>query len=182
MERVKTRLEGPVLVAPAVHGDHRGFFLETYRKRTFTDLGVGEDFVQHNHSRSGLGIVRGMHFQPGMAKLVRCARGSIVDVLVDLRVGSPSFGEWEAFELSDENAHVLYAPDGFGHGFAVTSEEADVIYGCSTYYDPQAESGFAFNDPEVGIEWPEGIVLVPSERDSNAPNLSEIRDSLPFRY
>jgi dTDP-4-dehydrorhamnose 3,5-epimerase len=123
-----------------------------------------------------------MHYQPGMAKLVRCARGAIVDVLVDLRVGSPTFGEWEAFELSDENFLSLYAPDGFGHGFVVTSDEADVIYKCSAYYDGAIEAGIAYDDPDVGIEWPEGVELIPSERDSTAPRLSEVRDSLPFRY
>jgi dTDP-4-dehydrorhamnose 3,5-epimerase len=182
MRRLDTRLEGTLLLEPAVHGDARGFFLETYRQNALADLGVDHGFVQDNHSRSRRGIVRGMHFQPGMAKLLRCSRGSIWDVLVDLREGSPTFGEWEGFELSDENFHILYAPDGFGHGFAVTSEEADVIYTCSAYYDPEAESGFAYDDPEVGIEWPAGLELIPSQRDASAPPLSEIRPALPFRY
>ena len=104
--------------------------------------------MQDNHSRSSRGIVRGMHFQPGMAKLIRCARGEIVDVLVDIRKGSPTFGEWEAFTLDDENLHCLYCPDGFAHGFCVTSEVADVIYKCSAYYDPSAERGIAYSDPD----------------------------------
>jgi len=182
MRRLDTRLDGPVLLEPTVHGDARGFFQETYRQSLFAELGIPDEFVQDNHSRSRRGIVRGMHFQPGMAKLIRCSRGSIRDVLVDLRVGSPAFGQWEAFELSDENFHILYAPNGFGHGFVVTSDEADVIYSCSAYYDPEVESGFAYDDPEVGIEWPADVELIPSERDANAPRLSEIRDGLPFRY
>ena len=180
MERLETQLDGPVLVKPAVHGDERGFFMETYRRSAYEELGVDEDFVQDNHSRSRLGVVRGMHFQPGQAKLVRCARGSILDVACDIRPGSPQFGRWEAVELSDANGCQLYVPDGFAHGFAVTSDVADVVYKVSTYYDPEAESGFRYDDPEVGIEWP-GVELTPSARDSNAPLLSEIRDSLPFR-
>ena len=182
MERLETRLEGPVLVRPVVHGDHRGFFHETYRRSVFSDLGVPDEFVQDNHSRSGHGIVRGMHYQPGMAKLVRCARGAIVDVLVDIRRGSPTFGEWEAFELDEENKLMLYAPDGFAHGFCVTGEVADVIYKCSAYHDPDAEAGIAYDDPDVGIEWPAGVELVPSERDASAPRLREVADQLPFRY
>jgi dTDP-4-dehydrorhamnose 3,5-epimerase len=179
MERLATELDGPVLVKPAVHGDERGFFVETYRKSAWAEQGVDDDFVQDNHSRSRVGVVRGMHFQPGQAKLVRCARGAIVDVVCDIRPSSSQFGRWEAVELSDQNAHQLYVPDGFAHGFAVTSELADVVYKVSTYYDPDAESGFRYDDPEVGIEWP-AIELTPSKRDSSAPRLSEIKDALPF--
>jgi dTDP-4-dehydrorhamnose 3,5-epimerase len=182
MQRIETRLDGPVLVQPAVHGDDRGFFLESYRQNAFSDLGIEQDFVQQNHSRSRVGVVRGMHFQPGMAKLVRCVRGAILDVLVDIRRRSPTFGQWELFELNDATHHQLYCPNGFAHGFCVMSEIADVIYGCSTYYDPGTEAGFRYNDPAVAIEWPEGLELTPSARDSAAPLLSEIRDSLPFEY
>ena len=183
MERLKTRIEGPILLRPTVHGDARGFLQETFRRETFAQLGIGEEFVQDNHSRSRRGVVRGMHFQvgAGMAKLVRCARGSIVDVLVDLRRGSPTFGEWEAFELDDENLHQVYCPIGFAHGFCVTSDEADVLYKCSAYYDESTERGIAYDDPDVGIEWPD-VELNPSERDANAPRLREIQDELPFRY
>ena len=175
MEALATKLDGPVLIAPKVHGDARGFFQETYRRSAFADLGVDDDFVQDNHSRSRQGVVRGMHFQPGQSKLVRCARGSIVDVLVDIRRGSPGFGRWEAFELNDDNLHELYVPDGFAHGFCVTSEVADVVYKCGDYYDPERESGFRYDDPEVGIEWPEDVELLASERDVRAPLLSELR-------
>jgi len=175
MRSLETRLEGPVVIEPTVNGDARGFFVETYRANVLAELGVRDAFVQDNHSRSRRGVLRGMHFQPGQAKLVRCARGAIVDVVVDIRPGSPSFGSWEAIELDDERGHQLYVPDGFAHGFCVTSELADVIYKVSTYYDPSIESGFRFDDPEVGIEWPARIELEVSERDREAPLLSELK-------
>ncbi len=178
MRHVETRLEGPVLVEPTVHRDDRGFLHESYRRAAYEELGIRPEFVQDNHSRSTRGVVRGMHYQvgSGMAKLVRCARGAIVDVLVDIRRGSPTFGEWEAFELSDENLRQLYCPIGFAHGFCVTSDTADVIYKCSSYYDASAERGFAYDDPGVGIEWPP-VPLSASERDASAPRLSEVRAS-----
>jgi dTDP-4-dehydrorhamnose 3,5-epimerase len=179
VESLPTRLEGPILLQPKIHRDKRGFFIETYRASELADLGVDEEWVQDNHSRSSMGIVRGMHYQPGMAKLVRCSRGGIVDVLVDIRRGSPAFGQWEAFELDDENLRILYCPDGFAHGFVVTSEVADVVYKCSTYYDPEAESGISFRDPDIGIEWPD-VDLIPSERDEQAPLLKDVADELPF--
>jgi len=184
MERLDSRIDGPVLVRPTVHGDHRGFFHETYRRNVYEGLGIEDEFVQDNHSRSGKGIVRGMHFQvgDGMAKLVRCAYGSILDVVVDLRRGSPTFGEWEGFELDDENLHQLYVPVGFAHGFCVTGDIADVMYKCSGYYDESIERGIAYNDPDVGIEWPQDIELIPSERDAGAPRLSEVEAELPFTY
>jgi dTDP-4-dehydrorhamnose 3,5-epimerase len=174
MQRIDTRLSGPVLIEPVVHGDARGFFQETFRKGVFADFGIADEFVQDNHSRSRLGVLRGMHFQPGQAKLVRVARGAIVDVLADIRPGSDTFGQWEAFPLDDETGRQLYVPDGFAHGFCVTSELADVVYKVSTYYDPAAESGFRYDDPEVGIEWPSGIELQVSDRDREAPRLSEL--------
>jgi dTDP-4-dehydrorhamnose 3,5-epimerase len=174
VKRVETRLEGPLLLEPAVHGDARGFFLETHRTSTLAELGVHDEWVQGNHSRSAQGVLRGMHFQPGMAKLVRCARGAIFDMLVDIRPGSAAFGHWEGYELDDERHHQLYVPDGFAHGFCVLSETADVIYMCSAYYDPAAESGFRFDDPQVGIRWPEDIDFQTSERDRSAPLLSEL--------
>ncbi|MGP0036952.1 MAG: dTDP-4-dehydrorhamnose 3,5-epimerase [Solirubrobacteraceae bacterium] len=182
MQRLPTRLSGPVLLQPVVHGDARGFFLETYRRSTFAELGVVDEFVQDNQSRSGAGVLRGMHFQPGMAKLLRCARGSIYDVLVDLRRGSPTFGQWEGFELGEENHHLLYCPDGFAHGFCVVSDVADVVYKTSAYYDQDLEGGFAYDDPAVGIEWPDGLELVVSARDAGAPSLAQLADSLPFEY
>jgi dTDP-4-dehydrorhamnose 3,5-epimerase len=185
MERLATRLDGPILIAPRVLGDERGFFCETYRREVFAELGIPEEMVQDNHSRSGFGIVRGMHFQigDGAAKLVRCARGAIYDVVVDLRVGSPSFGQWEGFELTADNMHMAYCPVGFAHGFCVLSDVADVMYKQSNYYADGTERGIAYNDPEVGIEWPlSADQLIPSARDASAPRLSEIADELPFRY
>ena len=179
MRELPTRLEGPVLFEPVVHRDSRGFFQEVYRQDALAGLGITDSFVQDNHSRSARGIVRGMHFQPGMAKLVRCARGAILDVLVDARPGSRTFGEWESFELNDESCRQLYCPVGFAHGFCVVSEIADVVYKTSTYWNPELEGGFAYDDPEVGISWPPGLKLIASERDRHAPRLSEIAAGLP---
>jgi len=171
---LRTALDGPILLEPVVHGDARGFFLETFRASALRELGVGEEWVQDNHSRSTARVVRGMHFQHGMAKLVRCARGAILDVVVDIRPGSSAFGRWEAHRLDDENHHQLYVPDRFAHGFCVLSEFADVIYKTSTYYDPELEGGFRYDDPEVGIDWPTDRGLRGSARDTNAPLLSEL--------
>jgi dTDP-4-dehydrorhamnose 3,5-epimerase len=170
-----------VLIEGVVHGDARGFFTETYRRDALAELGVRDEFVQDNHSRSARGVLRGMHYQVGQAKLVRCARGSILDVLVDLRRGSPTFGAWESLELSEENARQLYIPNGFAHGFCVTSDLADVVYKVSTYYDPSAEAGIAYDDPDVGIQWPD-IELQLSDRDRSAPRLADVADRLPFSY
>ncbi len=185
MKRLSTRLDGPILSAPKVFGDERGFFVETYRRSIFAELGMPEEMVQDNHSRSRRGIVRGMHFQVGRgaAKLVRVSRGAIYDVVVDVRLGSPTFGQWEGFELTEDNMHALYCPVGFAHGFCVLSEVADVIYKQSNYYSGETERGIAYDDPEVGITWPLPTEeLVPSARDASAPRLSEIAGKLPFRY
>jgi dTDP-4-dehydrorhamnose 3,5-epimerase len=182
MQTLPTRLSGPILMAPAVQGDDRGFFVETYRRAALSERGVLHDFVQDNHSRSGRGIVRGMHYQPGQAKLVRCARGAILDVVVDIRPGSPQFGQWEGVTLDDVEHRQLYVPDGFAHGFCVLTEVADVTYKVSTYYDPGAESGFAFDDPAVGIDWPDPSGLIASARDREAPSLAEREASLPYTY
>jgi dTDP-4-dehydrorhamnose 3,5-epimerase len=180
-ERLDTKLEGLVLIEPVVHGDARGFMVETYARGEWADLGIDVDFVQHNHSRSSRGTLRGIHFQttPGQAKLIRCARGRILDVAVDLRRGSPTYGQWEAHELDDERHRQLFVPVGFGHGFAVLSEVADVAYQVSSLYDPRTEKGIAWDDPDVGIDWQVADPLL-SERDKSAPRLAEIADSLPF--
>jgi dTDP-4-dehydrorhamnose 3,5-epimerase len=182
MQKLPTKLIGPVLLAPVVHGDERGFFLESYRSNVLAELGVLEEFVQDNHSRSRGGIVRGMHFQPGQAKLVRCVRGAIFDVIVDIRPDSPQFGQWEGFQLDDVEHRQLYIPDGFAHGFCVVSEFADVTYKISSYYDPSREGGFAYDDPGVAIAWPSPDDLTGSERDRQAPSLAELRSSLPTIY
>jgi dTDP-4-dehydrorhamnose 3,5-epimerase len=185
MERLETRLDGPILIQPRVLGDERGFFCETYRREVFAELGIPEEMVQDNHSRSRRGIVRGMHFQigDGAAKLVRCARGTIVDVMVDIRRGSPTFGEWEAFELTEDNMRSVYCPVGFAHGFCVLSDVADVTYKQSSYYAGAAERGIAYDDPDVAIDWPLPVEeLVPSRRDATAPWLRDIERDLPFVY
>jgi dTDP-4-dehydrorhamnose 3,5-epimerase len=176
-----TELDGLVLLEPAVYGDDRGFFLETYRSDLWAEHGVGAEFVQHNHSRSSKGILRGLHFQtePGQAKLVRCGRGRIFDVAVDLRRASATFGRWAGYVLDDEAHRQLFVPVGFAHGFLVLSEVADVSYLCSSVYDPATESGIAWDDPEVGVEWPIAEPLL-SERDKGAPTLAEIAETLPF--
>jgi dTDP-4-dehydrorhamnose 3,5-epimerase len=183
MEIQATRLPGPRVIKPAVYGDERGFFLESFRVDHLAEAGVDVAFVQDNHSRSRSGIVRGMHFQPGQVKLVRCARGAIWDVICDVRVGSPTFGQWEGYELNDETHHQLLVPDGFAHGFCVLSDVADVVYKVSSYYDPAAEDGFKFDDPAIGIEWPLAADAISvSARDSGAQTLAQIAQALPFRY
>jgi dTDP-4-dehydrorhamnose 3,5-epimerase len=179
--RLETRIDGLVLIEPRVIADDRGFFFETFRADEYADLGIDVPFVQDNHSRSVRGTVRALHFQlePGQAKLVRAARGAIWDVAVDLRRDSSTYGRYEAFELTDENAHQLFVPVGFGHGFCVTSDTADVTYKVSSYYHGPTERGIAFDDPAIGIPWPVEEPLV-SERDRSNPMLEEIAPELPW--
>ena len=180
-QRLETKLDGLVLLEPTVHGDSRGFMVESFSRDVWAELGVGVEFVQHNHSRSSKGTLRGIHFQtePGQAKLVRCPCGAILDVAVDLRRDSPTYGQWEAHVLDDEKHRQLFVPVGFGHGFAVLSEVADVTYQVSSVYDPATEAGIAWDDPDVGVEWQVDVPLL-SERDKSAPKLSEIGETLPF--
>ncbi len=187
MQSLPTRITGPALIEPSVFGDERGFFAETYRREWHAQLGIpeAEQFVQDNHSRSSRGVVRGMHFHigSGVAKLVRCSRGRILDIVVDLRRSSPSYGEWEGFELDDELMRILYVPVGFAHGFCVLSDMADVIYKQTAYYDPHIERGIAWNDPDVGVRWPlPEDELTISARDRAAPLLGEVEAELPFRW
>ena len=184
MEVLPFRLDGPLLLAPSVHGDERGFFLESWRADTYAALGIDAPFVQDNHSRSRRGTLRGIHFQthPGQGKLVRCVRGEIFDVVVDLRRGSPTFGEWEGVTLDDSRAHQLWIPVGFGHGFCVVSEVADVTYKVTSYYDPQTEAGIRFDDPDVGVRWPGEVELLFSERDATAPRLADVAGELPYVF
>ncbi len=181
--RLETQIADLVLLEPEVHGDERGFLVETFSAEAWASGGVEEEFVQDNHSRSARGILRGLHFQtsPGQAKLVRCSHGRIFDVAVDLRRGSPTYGRWEGHELDDRAHRQLFVPVGFAHGFCVTSEIADVMYKIDAYYDDATERGIKYDDPDVGIEWPD-IELHPSERDANAPLLRAIEHELPFRY
>jgi dTDP-4-dehydrorhamnose 3,5-epimerase len=180
--RIETRLEGLVLIEPEIHGDERGFLVETFREDAWRELGVTAEFVQDNHSRSTRGVLRGLHFQqeePGQAKLVRCLRGRIFDVAVDIRRASPTFGEWEAHELDDERHRQLFMPAGFAHGFCVLSDVADVAYRQSSYFDPATDAEIAWDDPEIGVEWPVPDPVL-SERDRRAPRLADIAASLSF--
>ena len=165
-----TRIPGLATLEPVVHADARGFFVETYRQSFAEQARIEGPWIQENHARSAQGVLRGLHFSigPGQAKLVRCARGSIFDVAVDLRRGSPTFGQWEGVVLDDVAARQVYVPIGFAHGYYVLSDVADVVYKCSEYYDPAKERGIAWDDPEVAVDWPEGPRIV-SERDESAP-------------
>lgn len=168
----------PLLVQPDVHGDERGYFYESYRRDRYVAQGICDTFVQDNCSLSVTGTLRGLHLQPGQAKLVRCARGEIFDVVVDVRPQSKSFGRWWSCTLSSHPADSkqLYVPNGYAHGFYVTEGPALVEYKCSAVYDPKWERSLAWNDPEIGIEWPlEGKAPILSERDQHALTLAEGR-------
>ncbi len=171
------------MLAPVVHGDGRGFFVETFRASALAEHGIRDEWVQDNHSRSARGVVRGMHFHgdaEGAAKLVRCGRGEILDVLVDLRRDRPRTGAGRASRSPTRTCASCTCRVGFAHGFCVLSDVADVLYKQSRYYDPAIEVGFAYDDPAVGIEWPGAGTLLASDRDASAPRLEEIVDRLPF--
>lgn len=174
VERLPTRLHGLVLLAPSVHADDRGFFVETYSRDVYRAAGIDVEFVQDNHSRSGHGTLRGLHYQrrPGQGKLVRAARGRIWDVAVDLRGSSPTFGQWEAHELDDESHRQLFVPVGFAHGFCVLSDVADVTYKVTAPYDAAEERGVAWDDPAIGIGWPVAEPIL-SARDRSNPRLTD---------
>lgn len=166
-----------ILVKPRVFGDERGFFMETYKKSEFAVNGIDVDFVQDNHSKSCRGVLRGLHYQAApkaQAKLVRCSRGEIFDVAVDLRAGSPSFGKWVGARLSEENKHMLFIPAGFAHGFVVLSDEAELIYKAGDEYSQEHDRGVKWNDPDIGIDWGIDFEPILSEKDKNQPYLKEI--------
>jgi dTDP-4-dehydrorhamnose 3,5-epimerase len=176
----ETKLPGVLLIEPDVHRDIRGFFLETYHGPKYERLGVVEPFVQDNHSRSAAGTLRGIHLQvdPPQAKLVRVTRGAILDVVVDLRIGSPTFGRWVQAVLSEQNFLQMFVPAGFGHAFYVTEGPADVEYKCTSPYSPAGELGVAWNDPELAIDWPPGDPII-SDRDRRLPTIAQLRGRLP---
>lgn len=172
----KTEIPGIVLIEPEVFGDERGFFMETFKKSEFEVNGVGGDFVQDNHSRSRRNVLRGLHYQEGdsaQAKLVRCVRGEIFDVAVDMRKNSPTYLKWVSANLSESNRRMLYIPAGFAHGFCVISDEAEMIYKCSKEYDPRSEKGVLWNDEAIGILWPITDPLL-SPKDAAHPRVADI--------
>jgi dTDP-4-dehydrorhamnose 3,5-epimerase len=179
--RVETSLPGVCVIQPRVYGDSRGFSLESYHETEFAALGIPDHFVQDNHSRSGLGVLRGLHYQLNrpQAKLCRVVEGRVFDVAVDVRVGSPNFGKWVGVELSAENRQLIYIPKGFAHGFVVLSEAAQFLYKCSAYYDPADEAGILWNDPALNIAWGVSDPSL-SAKDRQFKPLSEISpNSLP---
>ena len=171
----KLGLEGLVLVKPRIFKDPRGFFLEAYKRSDFEKAGIFGDFVQDNHSRSVKDVLRGLHFQKkdsAQGKLIRCLSGRILDVAADIRPGSPSFGKWVALELNETNAHMLYVPPGFAHGFLVLSETAELLYKCTREYNPASEAGIIWNDPQLNISWPVKNPIL-SEKDKKNPLLKD---------
>jgi len=173
-------LPGVKLIAPVVHEDHRGFFMESYNRHRLAELGVTDEFVQDNHSRSARGVLRGLHYQlrRPQAKLVRATRGRVFDVVVDIRRGSPTFGRWAGAELTEENRLQFYAPIGFAHGFLVLSETAEFQYKCSDFYSSEDERGLPWNDPKIAIAWPlAGLKPNLSKRDCNWAPLSAVPES-----
>jgi dTDP-4-dehydrorhamnose 3,5-epimerase len=165
-----------MLITPVVHGDERGFFMETYHQALFDEAGLPNQFVQDNHSRSARGVLRGLHFQypQWQGKLVRVIRGEIFDVAVDVRIDSPTHGQWFGVNLSEENKQQIYVPPGYAHGFCVLSESADVVYKCTALYKPEDEIGIRWDDPAIGIEWPVENPVV-SAKDQAAGLLADIR-------
>ena len=186
-KKIDTSIEGVYIIEPTVFGDNRGYFMETYSKKDFEEIGLNYDFVQDNQSKSRKGVLRGLHFQKenSQAKLVRCIKGEVFDVAVDLRPGSLTYGKWEGIRLSEENKKMFMIPKGFAHGFLVLSEEAEFTYKCDDIYNPTAEGGLAWNDKDVAIEWPmENIKeeeLLTSEKDSKWPTLEELRKTDLFK-
>ena len=183
MKVLKTQLPGVLIIEPDVFGDDRGYFYESFNEKRFLgSAGIKVNFIQDNESKSKYGVVRGLHFQKGefaQAKLVHVAKGRILDVAVDIRKDSPTFGQYVATELSDSNHRQLYIPRGYAHGFSVLSEEAIFQYKCDNYYAPQAEGGILWNDPDIGIDWqiPMSDVML-SEKDKKHPLLKDICESL----
>ncbi len=170
---IKTKIEGLVIVEPTIFGDNRGYFMETYNQKDFFAAGLDMNFVQDNQSKSKIGVLRGLHYQKNnpQGKLVRVISGAVYDVAVDIRKGSPSYGQWEGVLLSAENKLQFYVPEGFAHGFLVVSDTAEFVYKCSRFYDPGDEAGIAYNDSALGINWNEyysGDVIL-SERDLKHP-------------
>ncbi len=175
MKVIPTEIPDVLLLEPAVFRDSRGFFMESYNQRSLAALGINAGFVQDNHSRSTRGVLRGLHYQiqQPQGKLVRVVRGEVFDVAVDIRRRSPTFGKWVGFHLSDENLRMAYVPPGFAHGFVVLSQTVEFLYKTTDYYAKEFERSISYNDPAIGISWPDAGDLVLSEKDRTAPPLSK---------
>jgi dTDP-4-dehydrorhamnose reductase/dTDP-4-dehydrorhamnose 3,5-epimerase len=184
MQVIETKLPGVLILAPKIHGDHRGWFIETYSKRTLADLGIDHEFVQDNHSFSAQqGTLRGLHFQnnpKAQTKLVRCTRGRILDVAVDIRRGSPTFGQWVSVELTADNQHQLLIPKGFAHAFLTLTENVEVQYKVDEYYAPDCDRSIRFDDPQIGIDWGGAVTPVLSDKDLKAPLLQDCDFNFTF--
>ena len=181
---IETKIKVLYIIEPKVFGDNRGYFMETYSKKAFNEGGLTMEFVQDNESRSKKGVLRGFHFQTKhtQGKLVRVTDGAVYDVAVDLRKGSPTYGQWEGILLTAENKKQFYVPEGFAHGFLVVSDYATFNYKCTDFYAPEYDGGILWNDPDIGVEWPlEGIEeILLSEKDKNQKRLKDV--NLPFEY
>ena len=184
-KRIDTEIEGVYVIEPTVFGDNRGYFMETYSKADFAEIGITTEFVQDNQSKSKKGVLRGLHFQKEntQGKLVRCIKGEVFDVAVDLRPGSKTYGKWVGTTISEENKKMFMIPKGFAHGFLVLSDEAEFCYKCDDVYNHEAEGGLKWDDPNIGIEWPtipgmtkEDYLL--SEKDYKWPSLKELDKNL----
>ena len=175
--KIETSIEGVCIIEPTVFGDNRGYFMETYSEKDFEEIGLNYKFVQDNQSKSKKGVLRGLHFQKEntQAKLVRCIKGEVFDVAVDLRPGSKTYGKWEGVILTEENKKMFMIPKGFAHGFVVLSDEAEFAYKCTDFYHPNDEGGIIWNDPEIGIKWPipDDMELVFSDKDTKWGNLAK---------
>lgn len=182
-KKIETSIQGVYVIEPTVFGDNRGYFMETYSKNEFEEIGIYNNFIQDNQSKSKRGVLRGLHFQKenSQAKLVRCIKGEVFDVAVDLRPSSKTYGKWEGVILSEENKKMFLIPKGFAHGFLVLSEETEFTYKCDDIYNPKAEGGLAWDDKEVNIEWPFGNLgqdeIITSEKDKNWPSLQELKNT-----
>ncbi len=175
MKRIDTSIPGVVIVEPEVFGDDRGYFMETFRQTWIDDLAPGSQLVQDNQSRSSRGTLRGLHYQAQtpQGKLVRVVSGEVFDVAVDIRRSSATFGKWTAVHLSADNKRQFWVPEGFAHGFLVLSDSAEFVYKCTRYYEPEDQQGIAWDDPDIGIAWPDAGELLLSEKDRIAPRLKD---------
>lgn len=184
MEFIQTAIPEVILIKPKVFGDERGFFMESYKKSLFHANGITADFTQDNHSKSSKGVLRGLHYQldpKAQGKLVRCVSGAVFDVAVDIRKGSPTFGKWIGCELSEENKQMLWIPEGFAHGFVTLKDNTEFLYKATGEYAPECDRGIKFDDPAIGIEWPQLDGLLLSEKDKKQPLLKEAEINFTYK-